>query len=70
MTLYAIDNSTTTIAMGHLEVKGFEMHKALRPRIRKTQFNKFEKVLSGQIKKSDDGHLLSRHTIRNYMVRL
>jgi hypothetical protein len=26
--IHAIDNSTSTIAMGHLEVKGFEMHLA------------------------------------------
>ena len=58
--LYAIDNSTTTIAMGHLEVKGFEMHKGHfnDHGLEKTQFNKFEKVLSGHFhKKSDDGRI-------------
>ena len=58
--IYAIDNSTTTIAMGHLEVKGFEMHKGHfnDQGLEKTQFNKFEKVLSGHFhKKSDDGRI-------------
>ena len=58
--LYAIDNSTTTIAMGHLEVKGFEMHKGVYNDhgLEKSQFNKFEKVLSGHFhKKSDDGRI-------------
>ena len=43
--LYSIDNSTTTVAMGHLEVKGFEMHKGHfnDHGLEKTQFNKFEK---------------------------
>ena len=42
--------------MGHLEVKGFEMHSTSTTGLEKTQFNKFEKVLSGHFhKKSDDG---------------
>ena len=58
--IYAIDNSTTPIAMGHLEVKGFEMNKGHvnEHGLEKTQFNKFEKVLSGHFhKKSDDGRI-------------
>jgi len=46
--------------MGHLEVKGFEMHKGVYNDhgLEKSQFNKFEKVLSGHFhKKSDDGRI-------------
>ena len=58
--IYAIDNSTSVIAMGHLEVKGFEMHKGVYNDhgLDKNQFTKFEKVLSGHFhKKSDDGRV-------------
>jgi len=58
--IYAIDNSASVIAMGHLEVKGFEMHKGVYNDhgLDKNQFTKFEKVLSGHFhKKSDDGRV-------------
>ena len=56
--IYAIDNSTAQIAMGHLEVKGFEMHKGHinEHGLDREQFKRFEKVMSGHFhKKSDDG---------------
>ena len=46
--------------MGHLEVKGFEMHKGHFSDIglEKSFFNRFEKVISGHFhKKSDDGQI-------------
>ena len=58
--IHAIDHSTSTIAMGHLEVKGFEMHAGHinEQGLDKNQFIKFEKVLSGHFhKKSDDGRI-------------
>jgi len=58
--IYAIDNSTSPICMGHLEVKGFEMHSGHfnEHGLEKSQFIKFEKVLSGHFhKKSDDGRI-------------
>ncbi len=58
--IYKIDNSTSLIAMGHLEVKGFEMHKGVYNDhgLDKSQFTKFEKVISGHFhKKSDDGRV-------------
>ena len=58
--IYAIDNSTSPICMGHLEVKGFEMHSGHfnDHGLEKSQFTKFEKVLSGHFhKKSDDGRI-------------
>ena len=58
--IYAIDNSTSVIAMGHLEIKGFEMHKGHfnEQGLEKSQFTKFEKVISGHFhKKSDDGRI-------------
>jgi len=58
--IHAIDHSTSTIAMGHLEVKGFEMHAGHinEHGLDKDQFIKFEKVLSGHFhKKSDDGRI-------------
>src|SRR5210317_1650835 len=57
---HAIDHSTSTIAMGHLEVKGFEMHSGVinDHGLESKQFTKFEKVLSGHFhKKSDDGRI-------------
>jgi DNA repair exonuclease SbcCD nuclease subunit len=58
--IYAIDNSTSEICMGHLEIKGFEMQKGIvnEQGLEKSQFKRFEKVLSGHFhKKSDDGHI-------------
>ena len=57
-TLYQIDNSTSQIAMGHLEIKGFEMHRGVinEHGLDREQFKRFEKVMSGHFhKKSDDG---------------
>ena len=59
-TLYNIDNTTAQIIMGHLEIKGFEMHKGHlnEQGLEKDLFKRFEKVLSGHFhKKSDDGHI-------------
>ena len=58
--LYAIDNSQSTVLMGHLEVKGFEMHAGHinDHGLEKNLFDKFELVLSGHFhKKSDDGRI-------------
>jgi len=58
--IYAIDNSTSEICMGHLEIKGFEMQKGIvnEQGLEKSQFKRFEKVISGHFhKKSDDGHI-------------
>ena len=55
-----IANSTAGIAMGHLEIKGFEMHSGHMNDhgYEKSMFVKFEKVISGHFhKKSDDGHI-------------
>ena len=55
-----IKNSTSSIAMGHLEVKGFEMHNGHfnEHGQEKAMFKRFEKVLSGHFhKKSDDGQI-------------
>ena len=55
-----IANSTAGIAMGHLEIKGFEMHSGHMNDhgYEKNMFVKFEKVISGHFhKKSDDGHI-------------
>jgi hypothetical protein len=46
--------------MGHLEIKGFEMHKGHlnEQGLDKSLFKRFEKVISGHFhKKSDDGHI-------------
>ena len=60
--------------MGHLEVKGFEMHNGHYNEHgqEKTMFKRFEKVLSGHFhKKSDDGKdILSWCQLRNDLVRL
>ena len=56
----AIENTQATIAMGHLEVKGFEMHSGHMNEhgLEKSMFKRFEKVMSGHFhKKSDDGHI-------------
>jgi hypothetical protein len=58
--LHAIDNSTAQIVMGHLEIKGFEMHKGHlnEQGLDKSLFKRFEKIISGHFhKKSDDGHI-------------
>ena len=58
--IHAIDHSQSTIAMGHLEVKGFEMHSGVinDHGLEKSQFTKFDKVYSGHFhKKSDDGRI-------------
>ena len=52
-----INNTKATIAMGHLEVKGFEMHNGHfnDHGQDKAMFKRFEKVMSGHFhKKSDD----------------
>jgi len=59
-TLYHIDNTTAQIVMGHLEIKGFEMHKGHlnEQGLEKELFKRFEKVITGHFhKKSDDGHI-------------
>ena len=58
--IHAIDHSTADICFGHLEIKGFEMHKGHMNEhgLDKEQFKRFEKVMSGHFhKKSDDGHI-------------
>jgi len=58
--LHAIDKSTAQICMGHLEIKGFEMHRGHlnEQGLDKDQFKRFEKVISGHFhKKSDDKHI-------------
>ena len=58
--IYAIDNSTAEICMGHLEIKGFEMQRGIMNEqgLESSQFKRFEKVISGHFhKKSDDGHI-------------
>ena len=59
-TVRTIDNTKAVIAMGHLEVKGFEMHSGHMNEhgLDKVVFKRFEKVMSGHFhKKSDDGHI-------------
>lgn len=59
-TLLSIDSSTAQIVMGHLEIKGFEMHKGHinEQGLDKSLFKRFEKVISGHFhKRSDDGHV-------------
>jgi predicted phosphodiesterase len=58
--LHNIDKSTAEIVMGHLEIKGFEMHKGHlnEQGLDKSLFKRFEKVMSGHFhKKSDDGQI-------------
>ena len=58
--LHNIDKSTAQIVMGHLEIKGFEMHKGHlnEQGLEKELFKRFEKVITGHFhKKSDDGHI-------------
>lgn len=59
-TLDGIENTTATVAMGHLEISGFEMHKGhvIQEGYSKKLFSKFDKVFSGHFhKKSDDGQI-------------
>jgi len=59
-TLLSIDSSTAQIVMGHLEIKGFEMHKGHinEQGLDNSLFKRFEKVISGHFhKRSDDGHV-------------
>ena len=58
--IHAIDHSKADICFGHLEIKGFEMQKGIvnDQGLERSQFKRFEKVLSGHFhKKSDDGHI-------------
>jgi predicted phosphodiesterase len=58
--LHNIDKSAAQIVMGHLEIKGFEMHKGHlnEQGLDKSLFKRFEKVISGHFhKKSDDGQV-------------
>ena len=55
-----LEQETADIVMGHLEVKGFEMHNGHMSDtgVEKDMFKRFETVLSGHYhKKSDDGHI-------------
>ena len=55
-----LEQETADIVMGHLEVKGFEMHNGHMSDtgVDKDMFKRFETVLSGHFhKKSDDGHI-------------
>ena len=59
-TIRTIENTKSSIAMGHLEIKGFEMHNGHMNEhgTEKSVFKRFEKVMSGHFhKKSDDGHI-------------
>ena len=59
-TLHHIDSTTAQIVMGHLEIKGFEMHKGHlnEQGLDKDLFKRFEKVITGHFhKKSDDGQV-------------
>ena len=59
-TIRTIENTKSSIAMGHLEIKGFEMHSGHMNEhgLDKAVFKRFEKVMSGHFhKKSDDGHI-------------
>jgi DNA repair exonuclease SbcCD nuclease subunit len=59
-TMRFVKESGTQIAMGHLEIKGFEMHSGIvsDQGMDKTLFNNFDIVMSGHYhKKSTDGHI-------------
>ena len=59
-TIEHISKTNATVAMGHLEIKGFEMHHGFPSEtgMEKSAFNKFDMVMSGHFhKKSDDGHI-------------
>jgi len=58
--IHAIDTTNAQICFGHLEIKGFEMHRGVMNMqgLEPEQFRRFEKVLSGHFhKKSDNGHI-------------
>ena len=55
-----IDSTNASIAMGHLEIKGFQMYKGIQSDhgIDKSLFSKFQSVFSGHYHhKSDDGQI-------------
>jgi hypothetical protein len=55
-----IRSSTSTVALGHLELQGFEVLRGVRSEegFDKKQFEKFETVYSGHYhQKNDDGHV-------------
>lgn len=55
-----LEQETADIVMGHLEIKGFEMHTGHHSDVgvEKEMFKRFETVLSGHFhKKSDDGRI-------------
>ena len=59
-TTMMLEQESADIVMGHLEIKGFEMHNGHTSDtgLEKRVFRRFEKVLSGHFhKKSDDGHI-------------
>jgi len=59
-TTMMLEQEKADIVMGHLEIKGFEMHKGHFSDVglEKSFFSRFEKVLSGHFhKKSDDGQI-------------
>ena len=59
-TVEHINKTNATVAMGHLEIKGFEMHHGFPSEtgMDKLEFNRFDMVMSGHFhKKSDDGHI-------------
>ena len=56
--IYEIDNSQAQVCIGHLEIKGFEMHKGHLQEhgLEIDQFRRFDKVMSGHYhRKSDNG---------------
>ncbi len=58
--IHEIEDSTAEIALGHLEIKGFEMHSGHvnMQGLDKAIFHRFEKVISGHFhKKSDNGQI-------------
>jgi len=59
-TMQLLKQSGAQIAMGHLEVKGFEMHSGIisDAGYEKSLFNNFDMVMSGHFhKRSTDGHI-------------
>ena len=55
-----LEQESADIVLGHLEIKGFEMHNNMKSitGLEKKLFRRFEKVLSGHFhKKSDDGQI-------------
>ena len=59
-TTMMLEQESADIVLGHLEIKGFEMHNGHTSDtgLDKKMFRRFEKVLSGHFhKKSDDGHI-------------